>query len=140
MLASTPLASSPVAADAEDGGDGGTSKPKKVYIRRRGNILLFDTAEQADAYIEAEEQAQAAIDEAKSRGAKKRIAARVLKDVDKPEEVISIGALERVIDAQQLPFDMVALLKQQDYQRIAEIQRDIQRMIDEEEEFLLLFT
>ena len=115
-------------------------RPKKVYIRRRGNILLFDTAEQADAYIEAEEQAQEAIDKAKSRGAKKRIAARVLKDVEKPEEVISIGALERAIDAQQLPFDMVAMLKQQDYQRIAEIQRDIQRMIDEEEELLLLFT
>lgn len=127
-------------ATAADTGDFMVRRPKKVYIRRRGNILLFDTAEQADAYIEAEEQAQEAIDKAKSRGAKKRIAARVLKDVEKPEEVISIGALERAIDAQQLPFDMVALLKQQDYQRIAEIQRDIQRMIDEEEELLLLFT
>lgn len=115
-------------------------RPKKVYIRRRGNILLFDTAEQADAYIEAEEQAQAAIDEAKSRGAKKRLAARVLKDVDKPEEVISIGALERVIDAQQLPFDIVSLLKQQDYQRIAQIQREIEQMLDEEEEILLLLA
>lgn len=115
-------------------------RPKKVYIRRRGNILLFDTAEQADAYIEAEEQAQEAIDKAKSRGAKKRIAARVLKDVEKPEEVISIGALERAIDAQQLPFDMVALLKQQDYQRIAQIQREIEQMLDEEEELLLLLA
>jgi hypothetical protein len=127
-------------AVSADTGDFMVRKPKKVYIRRRGNILLFDTAEQADAYIEAEEQAQAAIDEAKSRGAKKRIAARVLKDVDKPEEVISIGALERVIDAQQLPFDMVALLKQQDYQRIAQIQREIEQMLDEEEELLLLLA
>lgn len=127
-------------AVSADTGDFMVRKPKKVYIRRRGNILLFDTAEQADAYIEAEEQAQAAIDEAKSRGAKKRIAARVLKDVEKPEEVISIGALERAIDAQQLPFDMVALLKQQDYQRIAQIQREIEQMLDEEEELLLLLA
>ncbi len=130
-----------VSNGASSGGDGGEiKKPNKFYIRRRKQILIFDSVAQVDAYIAAEEEAAEAIAKAKSRGAKKRIAARVLKDVDKPEEVISIGALERVIDAQQLPFDMVALLKQQDYQRIAQIQREIEQMLDEEEELLLLLA
>jgi hypothetical protein len=130
-----------VANGASSGGDGGEiKKPNKFYIRRRKQILIFDSVAQVDAYIAAEEEAAEAIAKAKSRGAKKRIAARVLKDVDKPGEVISIGALERVIDAQQLPFDMVALLKQQDYQRIAQIQREIEQMLDEEEELLLLLA
>lgn len=122
-------------------GDGSKHKPRKFYLRRNGKILLFDTAEQADAYAEAEEIANAAIEKAKSRGAKKRVIARVFRDVPEPVEVIGISELEKLIENYQLPYDMGALLVRNDYAQIIDIQAIIRRLQDDEdEEFLLLFA
>lgn len=122
-------------------GDGSKHKPRKFYLRRKGKILLFDTAEQADAYAEAEEIANAAIDKAKSRGAKKRVIARVFRDVPEPVEVIGISELEKLIENYQLPYDMGALLMRNDYAQIIDIQAIIRRLQDDEdEEFLLIFA
>lgn len=122
-------------------GDGSKHKPRKFYLRRKGKILLFDTAEQADAYAEAEEIANAAIEKAKSRGAKKRVIARVFRDVPEPVEVIGISELEKLIENYQLPYDMGALLVRNDYAQIIDIQAIIRRLQDDEdEEFLLLFA
>lgn len=119
-------------------GDGSKHKPRKFYLRRKGKILLFDTAEQADAYAEAEEIANAAIEKAKSRGAKKRVIQRVFRDVPEPVEVIGISELEKLIENYQLPYDMGALLMRNDYAQIIDIKAIIQRLQDDEDDELLL--
>ena len=58
----------------------------------------------------------------------------MLKDVDKPEEVISIGALERVIDAQQLPFDIVSSQTAGTINASHRYSAKLKQMLDEEEE------
>jgi hypothetical protein len=116
------------------GGDGGTSK-RKYYIRRRKQILIFDSVAQVDAYIEAEEEAAEAIAKAKSRGAKKRVIARVFKE---PPEAVEITPLAELIESYKLPYNVGELIASENYQQIVDIQRIIQRIRDDEDEELLL--
>ena len=124
-----------VANGASSGGDGGTSK-RKYYIRRRKQILIFDSVAQVDAYIEAEEEAAVAIAKAKSRGAKKRAIARVFKE-EQPEAV-EITPLAELIESYKLPYNVGELIASENYQQIVDIQRIIQRIRDDEDEELLL--
>ena len=123
-----------VANGASSGGDGGTSK-RKYYIRRRKQILIFDSVAQVDAYIEAEEEAAAAIAKAKSRGAKKRVIARVFKE---QPEAVEITPLAELIESYKLPYNVGELIASENYQQIVDIQRIIQRIQDDEDEELLL--
>ncbi len=116
------------------GGDGGTSK-RKYYIRRRKQILIFDSVAQVDAYIEAEEEAAEAIAKAKSRGAKKRAIARVFKE---QPEAVEITPLAELIESYKLPYNVGELIASENYQQIVDIQRIIQRIRDDEDEELLL--
>jgi hypothetical protein len=122
------------AMQAEGGGDGGTSK-RKYYIRRRKQILIFDSVAQVDAYIEAEEEAAEAIAKAKSRGAKKRVIARVFKE---QPEAVEITPLAELIESYKLPYNVSELIASENYQQIVDIQRIIQRIRDDEDEELLL--
>lgn len=119
-----------------DTGDGSMSR-KRYYLRRKGKILLFDTAAQADDYLEAEEEAQKAIAAAKSRGAKKRIAAKILKAVE-PVESVEIAPLQEMVKAYSVPVDLPTLLKQNDYSQVMKVREMIQRMLDDEDDELLL--
>lgn len=120
------------------GGDGdGSMSRKRYYLRRKGKILLFDTAAQADDYLEAEEEAQKAIAAAKSRGAKKRIAAKILKAVE-PVESVEIAPLQELVKAYSMPVNLPKLLTQQDYQQVMDVRAMIQRIQDDEDDELLL--
>lgn len=123
-----------VTATQSGGGDGGTSK-RKYYIRRRKQILIFDSVAQVDAYIEAEEEAAEAIAKAKSRGAKKRVIARVFKE---QPEAVEITPLAELIESYKLPYNVGELIASENYQQIVDIQRIIQRIRDDEDEELLL--
>lgn len=116
------------------GSDGGR---KRSYIRRKGKILIFDTIAQADAYIEAEEIAIAAIAQAKSRGAKKRIAARVLTPLA-PAETVDIAPLEKMVQAYSMPVDINHLLQVNDYNRVIEVMAQVRQLQEAEDEELLL--
>lgn len=119
-----------------DTGDGSMSR-KRYYLRRKGKILLFDTVAQADDYLEAEEEAQKAIAAAKSRGAKKRIAAKILKAVE-PVESVEIAPLQELVKAYSMPVNLPKLLTQQDYQQVMDVRAMIQRIQDDEDDELLL--
>lgn len=125
-----------IGAPNNDSGDGSMSR-KRYYLRRKGKILLFDTAAQADDYLEAEEEAQKAIATAKSRGAKKRIAAKILKAVE-PVESVEIAPLQEMVKAYSVPVDLPTLLKQNDYSQVMKVREMIQRMLDDEDDELLL--
>lgn len=125
-----------IGAPNNDSGDGSMSR-KRYYLRRKGKILLFDTAAQADDYIEAEEEAQKAITAAKSRGAKKRIAAKILKAVE-PVESVEIAPLQELVKAYSVPVNLPQLLSQQDYSQVMDVRAMIQRIQDDEDDELLL--
>lgn len=114
---------------------------RRVYIKRDKRILIFDTLEQADAFVEAEELAQEAIDKAQktSRRARKRVKTRFVKDVAQPE-VIELDLLSRLVKGYAIPVDFPKLIQSQDLQTIAAINLLAMQMQDEEEIELLLMS
>lgn len=70
------------------GGGGGGGKRKKWYVRNGRNIYIFDTAESADSWIEANE----AIEKAKSKSLKVN-KKQPKKSAVKPKQIIDVGLL-----------------------------------------------
>lgn len=112
-----------------------TPRKQRYYVRRKKQILIFDSAEQADAFIDAERQAEETIQKAQktSRLARKRLRTKIFKAIEQPE-IVPIDYPE--FRSIQLP----EFTTQQDlaeFVRIALIARDIQ---DEEDlEAILMF-
>jgi len=112
-----------------------TPRKQRYYVKRKKQILIFDSAEQADAFIDAERQAEETIQKAQktSRLARKRLRTKIFKAIEQPE-IVPIDYPE--FRSIQLP----EFTTQQDlaeFVRIALIARDIQ---DEEDlEAILMF-
>ncbi len=116
---------------------------KKWYLRRKNRILVFLTAQDADAYIEAEILAEKAIEEAKktSRRARKRLKERVYKTSGVyPVESVDVDALGKLASRYAMAVDLPELIVQQDYERILQIQALAMIMQDEEDVELLLLA
>lgn len=73
---------------ATGGGGGGAGKRKKWYVRNGRNIYIFDTAESADSWIEANN----AIEKAKSKSLK-AYKKQPKKSAAKPKQIIDVGLL-----------------------------------------------
>lgn len=103
----------------------------KVYLRRKKQILIFDTVEEADAFEAAEE----AIAKAKksSRG---RIKKR-LKEAKKPD-VIDVEVLYQMVTLYGIQADLNDLIERQDFDRIRYINHLAMMMDEEDIEALLL--
>lgn len=93
-----------------DAGDGGgparRSRKRGYYLRRKGEVLFFDSVEDAQAYVDAERAAERAIRQAQktSRRARKRLRERVLGDLaPTPAATIESTLLERLEALQALP-------------------------------------
>ena len=112
-----------------------TPRKQRYYVKRKKQILIFDSAEQADAFLDAERQAEETIQKAQktSRLARKRLRTKIFKAIEQPE-IVPIDYPE--FRSIQLP----EFTTQQDlaeFVRIALIARDIQ---DEDDlEALLMF-
>lgn len=112
---------------------------KPWYIRRNKKILLFGTAQEADAYIEAEEVAEQAIQEAQktSRRARKRLRDKLIKV--EPIQTVDVDQLTEAVQRFSIPVDLPKLIAQQDYERVMQILALAADMQDEEDiETLLL--
>lgn len=108
---------------------------KRWYVKRKKRIHIFDTAEEADSFIRAAEEADKAIEKAKSKSAKKRVLRKVY-EVAKPSEVVSIDHVAHLVSLYGLQFDIPSLLEQQDWEMFAHVAAMAQEI--EEEELLLL--
>lgn len=89
-------AAAPVAV-IDNAGDGGRLKRERYYVKHDGKIVLFESEEDAIAWVDGLESAKQAAVKKNSRGARKR--ARVLIDRAIPEtaEIIPIGQFERIL-------------------------------------------
>lgn len=114
---------------------------RKVYIKRGKRIHIFDTVEDADAWVEAEQQATRAIEKAKGKQ-KVKAKAKVYKALDEqlPHEVIRLDWLESLIDRFNIPVELPTLEARQDWLEVARIALLAQQMQDDEEVELLLLS
>lgn len=110
-------------------------RPRKWYVKRKKQLHIFDTAEEADSFIRAADEADKAIERAKSKSAKKRVLRKVY-EVVKPAEIIDVDHVAHLVSLYGLQFDIPSLLEQQDWEMFAHVAAMAQEI--EEEELLLL--
>ena len=110
------------------------SAGKRYYIKRKGKILLFNSAEQADEYLETEQQATVVT----SRGAKKRIAAKLVKVA--PIETIELEPVTELLSRYMPEVSLPNLLKMRDIEQVLKMQQQALLMQDDEDIELLLMT
>jgi ABC-type nitrate/sulfonate/bicarbonate transport system substrate-binding protein len=132
-----------VEPEAPTVGDGGYSPVKntKVYIRRKGQILIFDNDTGLDAYLDAEQEAQRAIDQAQktSRRARKRLRERLQTEaMPMPAEVVQEAVLDRLSRMYGFTLDTSKVACAIDEKRIIELRAAMQRLQQYEEDVLVL--
>ena len=110
------------------------------YIRRNKKILLFNTARQADAYLEAEEAAEEAIHQAQktSRRARKRIREKII--TVEPAQSVDIDWLADAVTHFSIPVDLPTLIAQEDMLRVVQLVLLAQELQEEEDIELLLLS
>jgi hypothetical protein len=114
---------------------------RKWYVKRKKQILVFDTAQQADAFIDAEQIAEQAIEQAQrtSRRARKRLRERVFKvEGVLPADTVDIDLLGALVDRYQMPVNLPQLIAQQDFERVMQIMALALEMQDEDDVEMLL--
>ena len=114
---------------------------RRWYVRRGKRLHIFDRAEDADAFLDAERQAADAVAQAQktSRRARKRLRAKL---VPTPAQTIDVDQLTRWAAEFNLDANLPALMARQDYARIDQLMAAAWAMQDERdvEELLLLST
>ncbi len=115
-----------------------TNEVGKVYVRRGKKILLFNTPQEADQYLVAEQAANEAIERAQktSRRARKRLKEKIYPAADS----IDLVEIEKLAVNFDAPFDVSKLFKEQDYEELVRIAEVLRQMQDEEEIELLLIA
>lgn len=114
---------------------------RKWYVKRNKQILIFDTAQQADAWADAEQIAEQAIEQAQktSRRARKRLRERVYKvEGVSPIGTVDIDLLGGLVDRYQITANLPELIAVQDYERVMQIMALALEMQDEEDVEMLL--
>jgi hypothetical protein len=111
-------------------------RPRKVYVSRGRHYLIFNTHEEADAYLVAEEAIEAA--KKSSRGAAKR-KIKALKVV-KPEIVAEpkLDELSLLLAKFNVNYDLLELQKNNDIEALYHIQSMLYEMQQDEEDIELL--
>ena len=112
-------------------------RPRKWYVKRKKQILLFNSPEEADAFIESEAVAEKAIEQAQktSRRARKRLRDKI---ITVTPEVVDTDYLSSLVDRFNIPVNLPSLIAQQDYDRVMQIMQLATEMQDEEDVELLL--
>ena len=114
---------------------------RKWYVRRGKKIHLFRSGSDADAFIEAQEQADKAIAEAQktSRRARKRLRERVYSaNPVQPIESVDIDQLGDLVDRYQMAIDLPKLIVQQDFDRVMQIMAQAMQMQEDDDVEILL--
>ena len=113
--------------------------PKRYYVRRRGRLYLFNTAQEADSWIDADDAAQEAIEKAQTSSKRRRIARQVQRAA-KPLEVVDIDALPTLASRYQVNLDVPRLMELQNFDELMRVRALILQMQDDEDIELLLMS
>lgn len=115
-----------------------TNEVSRVYIRRGKKVLLFNTPEEADRYLLAEQAANEAIQKAQktSKRAKKRIRDKIYPAAAS----IDLVEIEQLTVRFDLPYDLPRMYEEAQWDKLALIAERLRQMQDEEEIELLLLA
>lgn len=115
----------------------GGPTPRKVYIKRGKRIHIFDTVEDADEWLEAEDKARQVVNVAKPKPQAK---AKVFKALDEavPHDVVRIDVVRAMVDYLGIPVEMPTLEARQDWAEVVRVALMARQMQDEEDIELLL--
>ena len=112
---------------------------KRWYVKRKKQILIFNSAQEADIYIEAIEQAEKAIEAAKktSRRARQRLRNKLV--TVEPIQTVDIDLLADAVSRFDLP-QIPQLIEQQDFARFMQILALARELQDEDDVLMLLLA
>ena len=115
----------------------GGPTPRKVYVKRGKRIHIFDTVEDADKWLEAEDKARQVVKVAKPKPQAK---AKVFKALDEavPHDVVRLDVVRSMVDYLGIPVEMPTLEARQDWAEVARVALMARHMQDEEDIELLL--
>ena len=110
------------------------------YVKRKKRIYVFNSAQEADAYLAAEAEAEAAVAKAQktSRRARKRLRDKII--TVEPIQTVDVDQLAQAVEHFSIPVDLPYLLAQQDFDRVMQILALAADMQDEEDVELLLLA
>jgi hypothetical protein len=115
---------------------------RKWYVKRKKQLHIFDTPEQADAFIEADAAAELALAKLAqtSRRTRKRIKQRIYRaTAAEPSQTVQIDAIADMVERFNIAADLPALLEIEDYAQFMEVVAMALEMQEEEDiEMLLL--
>lgn len=117
----------------------GGPTPRKVYIKRGKRIHIFDTVEDADEWLEAEDKARQVVNVAKPKPQAK---AKVFMALDEavPHDVVRLDVVRSMVDYLGIPVEMPTLEARQDWAEVARVALMARHMQDEEDIELLLLA
>lgn len=115
-----------------------TNEVSKVYVRRGKKIYFFNTPEEADRYLLAEQEANEAIQKAQktSRRARKRLKEKIYPAAAS----IDLVEIEQLTVRFDLPYDLPKMYEEAQWDKLAFIAEQLRQMQDEEEVELLLLA
>ena len=110
----------------------------RVYVRRGKKVLLFNTPQEADRYLVAEQVANEAIEKAQktSRRARKRLKEKIYPAADS----IDLIEIEKLAVNFDLPYEAPKVFEEDDYLELMRVAETLRQMQDEEEIELLLIA
>lgn len=115
-----------------------TNEVGRVYVRRGKKVLLFNTPQEADQYLVAEQAANEAIEKAQktSRRARKRLKEKIYPAADS----IDLIEIEKLAVNFDLPYEAPKVFKEGDYLELMRVAETLRQLQDEEEIELLLIA
>jgi MarR-like DNA-binding transcriptional regulator SgrR of sgrS sRNA len=115
-----------------------TNEVGRVYVRRGKKVLLFNTPQEADRYLAAEQAANEVIEKAQktSRRARKRLKEKVYPAADS----IDLIEIEQLSVRFEVAYDLPKMFTDQDYSELVRVAELLRQMQDEEEIELLLIA
>jgi hypothetical protein len=106
----------------------------KAYLKRGNEILVFNSDDEKERFLDAETQTKEAIEKAKTT---RKI---VVKRGPRPVETVELKGLQKQANSYEIEADIAKLVAQQDFERVLLIQARIREMQDEEDLEILLLT
>lgn len=115
-----------------------TNEVSRVYIRRGKKIYFFNTPEEADRFLVAEQQANEAIQKARKTSKKDR--KRIKEKIFPAVESVDLVQIEQLAIRFDLAYNIPKLYEEADYETLVRIAEKLRELQDEEDVELLLMA
>ena len=106
----------------------------KAYLKRGHEVLVFDSEDKKEKFLDAEIKAKEAIDKARQQ---RKV---VVKKLPKPAQTVELKSLQQKANRYEIQADIAQILAQQDFERLLTIHAAVLEMQDDEDVELLLLT